>query len=51
MSGRTPASVLARRALRITQATHAPLYMFTLTAGRFCRWLTFPGSAVTTWAN
>lgn len=33
MSGRTPASVLARRALRITQATHAPLYMFTLTAG------------------
>lgn len=33
MSGRTPASVLARRALRITQAAQAPLYMFTLTAG------------------
>jgi DGQHR domain-containing protein len=33
MNGRAVAPVLARRALRITQSTQAPLYMFTLTAG------------------
>ena len=33
MSGRAAAPALARRALRITQAVQAPLYMFTLTAG------------------
>ena len=33
MNGRAAAPVLARRALRIAQATQAPLYMFTLTAG------------------
>ncbi len=33
MSGRAAATVLARRALKITQAGSAPLYMFTLTAG------------------
>ncbi len=33
MSGRAAATVLARRALKITQAASAPLYMFTLTAG------------------
>lgn len=33
MSSRTLAPMLARRALRITQAAQAPLYMFTLTAG------------------
>lgn len=33
MNGRAAATVLARRALRITQAAQAPLYMFTLTAG------------------
>lgn len=32
MSGRAAAPVLARRALKITQAGSAPLYMFTLTA-------------------
>jgi DGQHR domain-containing protein len=32
MTGRAPAPVLARRALRITQAVQAPLYIFTLTA-------------------
>ena len=32
MSGRTAAPVLARRALKITQAGSAPLFMFTLTA-------------------
>lgn len=32
MSGRTAAPMLARRALKITQAGSAPLYMFTLTA-------------------
>jgi DGQHR domain-containing protein len=33
VSGRPAAPVLARRALRITQVSEAPLYMFTLTAG------------------
>ena len=33
MSGRAASPVLARRALRITQADRAPLYMFSLTAG------------------
>jgi DGQHR domain-containing protein len=33
VNGRAAAPVLARRALRITQAVQAPLYMFTLTAG------------------
>jgi DGQHR domain-containing protein len=33
VTARTAAAVLTRRALRITQAAHAPLYMFTLTAG------------------
>jgi DGQHR domain-containing protein len=33
VNGRAAATVLARRALRITQAAQAPLYMFTLTAG------------------
>ena len=33
MNGRAAAPMLARRALRITQAAGAPLYMFTLTAG------------------
>jgi DGQHR domain-containing protein len=33
VTARTAAPVLARRALRITQAAQAPLYMFTLTAG------------------
>jgi DGQHR domain-containing protein len=33
VSGRAAVPVLARRALRITQAAQAPLYMFTLTAG------------------
>jgi len=33
VSGRAAATVLARRALKITQAGSAPLYMFTLTAG------------------
>ena len=33
MTIRTAAPVLARRALRITQAADAPLYMFSLTAG------------------
>ncbi len=33
MSGRAAVPVLARRALRITQADQAPLYMFTLMAG------------------
>jgi DGQHR domain-containing protein len=33
VNGRAAAPVLARRALRITQAAQAPLYMFTLTAG------------------
>jgi DGQHR domain-containing protein len=37
VSGRTAASVLARRALRISQAEQAPLYMFTLTAGEILR--------------
>jgi DGQHR domain-containing protein len=37
VNGRAEASVLARRALRITQAVHAPLYMFTLTAGEILR--------------
>jgi DGQHR domain-containing protein len=32
MNGRAPTPVLARRALRITQAAQAPLYLFTLTA-------------------
>lgn len=32
MSGRAAAPTLARRALKITQADHAPLYTFTLTA-------------------
>jgi DGQHR domain-containing protein len=32
VSGRAPATTLARRALRITQAAQGPLYMFTLTA-------------------
>jgi DGQHR domain-containing protein len=33
VTARTAAPVLTRRALRITQAAQAPLYMFTLTAG------------------
>ena len=37
MSVRVAASVLARRALRISQAEQAPLYMFTLTAGEILR--------------
>jgi DGQHR domain-containing protein len=32
MNGRAPTPVLTRRALRITQAPQAPLYLFTLTA-------------------
>jgi len=37
VSVRVAASVLARRALRISQAEQAPLYMFTLTAGEILR--------------
>ena len=37
MNGRAAATVLARRALRITQAAQAPLYMFTLTAGEILK--------------
>ena len=33
MTARTAGPVLARRALRVTQASDAPLYMFSLTAG------------------
>jgi hypothetical protein len=43
MSGQPTTGTLARRALRITQAAGAPLFMFSLTAGEILQVTDIPG--------